>query len=266
MAEWSSLPDALRSLLIGAVTLYAGLALAAALLSDFLLFPIGPREYSVPGLLELPVEGGKVAAIYLRNPDARLTLLHSHGNGEDLGSILPLLREYNRRGFSVLAYDYPGYGRSTGRASEAGAYAAIDACYRYLKTDQGLTPGAIVLYGRSLGSGPTLDLASRERVGGVILENAFVSAFRVMTRIRLLPWDKFGNERKIGRVDSPILVIQAEQDEVVGYWHGPRLFDAASEPKDFWSVAGAGHNDLLAVAGEEYWRRLQSFSDSVSPN
>ena len=174
-----------------------------------------------------------------------------------------MLEEYRRRGYSVLAYDYPGYGRSSGRPTERGVYAAIDACYRYLAVQEGIAPRTIVLHGRSLGSGPSVDLAAREPVGGLILENAFVSAFRVMTRVRLLPWDKFENERKISDVDCPVFVIQAERDDVVGYWHGPRLHAAAVEPKSFWRVEGAAHNDLLAVAGEEYWRRLRTFAEGL---
>ncbi len=259
--------DLARTVLIAAAFLYGALCFAALFLANLLLFPIGPRPYQVPGLLRLPISGGgEIAALHLRNPEARLTLLHSHGNGEDLGTLLPLLEEYRRRGYSVFAYDYPGYGASSGKSSEQGTYDAVDACYRYLTEQEGLSPASIVLYGRSLGSGPSVDLAAREPVGGLILENAFVSAFRVMTRIPLLPWDKFDNERKIRHVERPLFVMQAEHDEVVGYWHGPRLYEAAGEPKTFWRVVGAGHNDLIAAAGADYWRRLEVFTNSLPGN
>ena len=254
--------DLLRLLLLGAGLLYALLLVGFFLFADAVIFPLPPHAYRIPDLLELESRSGdRIAALYLPAPDARVTLLFSHGNGEDLESVRPLARAFRNRGVSVLAYDYPGYGRSSGHASEKGVYAAIDACYRYLTEERGLAPDRIVLYGRSLGSGPSTDLAAREPVGGLFLEGGFVSAFRVLTRVRLLPWDKFENERKLSQVSCPVLVIQGERDEVVGYWHGPRLFAAAGEPKTFWSVERAGHNDLLQVAGDGYWDRILAFLD-----
>jgi hypothetical protein len=257
--------DIARILLVAAASLYALIALTALFFSDAMLFPMQPRNYSIPDLLRLPAsDGAEIAALHLRNPNARWTLLHSHGNGEDLESLLPLLEQYRRRGYSVLAYDYPGYGLSSGRPSESGAYAAIDACYRYLTQQQGLAPERIILYGRSLGSGPAVDLAARRPAAALILESGFVSAFRVMTRIRLLPWDKFENESKLPKVEPPVFVMQAANDGVVGYWHGPRLYAAANQPKLFWRVENAGHNDLIFAAGEQYWSRLAAFTDALA--
>jgi len=251
-----------RTIAIGATAGYLLLLLIVFTSSDSLLFPMRPNAYSIPGLLQLPTQpNGEIVALHLENPEARVTLLYSHGNGEDLESALPLLSEYRRRGFAVLAYDYPGYGRSPGQSSEQGAYRAIDACYRFLREERNIRPEEIVLYGRSLGSGPSVDLASREPVGGLVLEGGFVSAFRVMTRVRMLPWDKFENQRKLADVECPVLVIQAANDKVVGYWHGPLLSAAVRGAHDFWRVEGAGHNDVVFTAGGEYWRRLRQFVD-----
>ncbi len=244
--------------LIYAVLLFVGLFLA-----DSLMFPMPPNDYSIPGLIRLPLRadepGGYVEALHLVNPKARHTLLYSHGNGEDLETILPLMQEYARRGFSVMAYEYPGYGRSPGKSNEKTVVASVDAAYAYLTAVGHAAPADIVLYGRSMGSGPSVDLAARKPVGGLILEGAYISAFRVITRLPLLPWDKFANERKLSSVRCPVFVMQAANDEVVGYWHGPRLFAAAGEPKTYWRVEGAGHNDLIAVSGEGYWRKLDAF-------
>ena len=256
--------DLAKTLILGAGTGYLLLALLTLLASDFVIFPMPPNRYALPGLLKLPTrDGNEIAALYFSHPQARVTLLYSHGNGEDLESLYPLFEELHRRGFSVLAYDYPGYGRSSGKSSEKSVYAAIDASYEMLTEEQGVVPEEIVLYGRSVGSGPSVDLAVRKPIGGLILEGGFVSAFRVITRRRLLPWDKFENERKLKRVSCPVLVIQGANDEVVGFWHGPRLHAAAPEPKELWRVKDAGHNDLVFVAGDEYWRRLTAFAETV---
>ena len=93
----------------------------------------------------------------------------------------------------------------------------------------------IILYGRSVGGGPAIDLASRQKVGGLVVESSFVSAFWVLTRIPILPFDKFVNIDKIRKVRSPVLVIHGKADEVVHFWHGEQLFAAAKQPKlNFW--------------------------------
>jgi len=75
-----------------------------------------------------------------------------------------------------------------------------------------------------------VDLASRRPLAGLIVESGFVTAFRVMTRLPLLPFDKFRNIDKIGQVRCPVLVMHGEADEIVPLWHGQRLFQAAPSP------------------------------------
>ncbi len=78
-------------------------------------------------------------------------MLFAHGNTEDLGNLRPFQEAYVAQGVSVLTFDYPGYGLSSGRPSEQGAYAAADAALEYLVDARGLEPGRIVVHGRSLG-------------------------------------------------------------------------------------------------------------------
>jgi fermentation-respiration switch protein FrsA (DUF1100 family) len=79
-----------------------------------------------------------------------------------------------------------------------------------------------------------------------------------------LPFDPYNNLSRIKNVNCPVLIIQGKEDEVVGFWHGPVLYEAANKPKmNFW-VEDAGHNDLLWVAGEEYWRTLGRFKEMLA--
>jgi fermentation-respiration switch protein FrsA (DUF1100 family) len=201
-------------------------------------------------------DGVRLSALYLPNPSGDHTLLYSHGNAEDLGGVYPLLVRLREIGFSVLAYDYRGYGTSEGKPSERGAYADIDAAYAYLTTTLGIPPGHIIAYGRSVGAGPAVDLAARRPIGGLVLESAFTTALRVITRVPLLPFDRFRNIDKIGRVGCPVLVMHGRADEVVPFAHGLALWRAAPEPKRFLWVDGAGHNDFWLVAGREAARAL----------
>lgn len=179
-------------------------------------------------------------------------LLYSHGNAEDIGLIRPVLERLTETGASVFAYDYQGYGTSEGRPSEKGAYADITAAYRYLTEEKGISPDRIILHGRSVGGGPSVDLAVREPVAGLILESTFKTAFQTVIPFPILPFDKFHNISKIDDVDCPVLIIHGTADRTIPIWHGEALFERAPEPKSAFWVEGAHHNDLVWVAGDRY--------------
>jgi hypothetical protein len=255
-----------RSALLICLLLYACFALYAWFYSDSMIFPAPPASYKdTPEIIKLTTaDGARISAVYLENPQAAQVILYSHGNGEDIGLVRFLLEDYRRFGFSVFAYDYHGYGTSEGKPSEAALYADIDAAYDYLVKEKGVAPERIIALGRSLGGGPAVDLASRKPLGGLILESTFVSAFRVLTQVPLLPFDKFRNLEKVSRARCPVLVIHGADDELIGYWHGEKLFAAAPEPKRLLRVEGARHNDVFEVGGRSYYQALKDFGELVS--
>jgi hypothetical protein len=106
-------------------------------------------------------------------------------------------------------------------------------------------------------------LASNHKVAGLILESPFVTAFRVVTRIPLLPFDKFRNIDRIKSVNCPVLVIGGKADKIIPFWHGEKLFEAANEPKFKLWVDDAGHNDLVMAAGNSYWDTIKRFADFI---
>lgn len=258
----------IQSFLIYAVVFYAGLMIFAWIMADRMIFPAPPPGYTDEeiGAFKIPLaNGGSISALYLPNPDATHTMLYCHGNGEDIGTSPDLWAGLRDLGYNFLVFDYPGYGTSGGTPSEQSCYDAIDAAYRYLIDEKGVPPEQIVLFGRSLGGGPAIDLAAREKVGGVILDGTFVSTFRVMTHIKLVPWDKFDNISKIDRIDCPLLVIHGTLDKTVPFWHGKALYEKAREPKSYLWVEGAGHNNLLDVAGHRYADAIRQFREDLAP-
>ncbi|MCK5146123.1 alpha/beta hydrolase [bacterium] len=208
-------------------------------------------------------DGSLISVRLLLHPTARYTILYSHGNAEDLGDIKDILHQYYEHGFSVVAYDYSGYGTSQGSPSEETAYTNIRAVYEFIIHSLHRCPEEIILYGRSIGCGPTVDLASRERVGGIVLESAFTSAFRMLTKISVFPFDKFDSLRKIPSVSCPILVIHGKQDETIQLWHGQRLYEHIRSPKMRLWVEHAHHNDVLWIAGKHYWETMKQFIDLI---
>jgi fermentation-respiration switch protein FrsA (DUF1100 family) len=256
-----------KAILVTAVIVYVSFAAFAWFVSDRMIFlPPSPsyRAGQLP-IVMVPRDGASIAVLHLPNPRAGVTLLYAHGNAEDLGQLAPWLEELRRAGFAVVAFDYRGYGMSTGGPPSAmGAVHDMEAAYRWVVDTLRVPTSRIVLYGRSVGSGPATDLAARVPVGGLVLESAFVSAFRVMTKVPLLPFDRFPNLRHLRQVRAPVLVVHGTDDEVIPVSHGRRLYEAAAAPKEALWIDGAHHNDVPLVGGDRYWSALAAFGRRVA--
>ena len=222
------------------------------------------------GLWELRTQVGamdaqvnaRIHGWFIRRPESRLATLFLHGNAGNITYREAHFREIPAAGSSLLMIDYRGYGKSAGRPTESGLYADADAGYDWL-LQAGYRPEEIILHGESLGSAVAVDLASRRRCGGMILEAPFTSARDVAASVLpvlgpALVWG-FDSRSKIGAAKTPVLFIQGDRDEVIPLRLGQALFAAAREPKSLWIVPRAGHNDLVEIAGPEYRRRLASF-------
>lgn len=234
--------------------------------SDWVIFPALQASYQDNKLHPLKLitgDGKKISALFLENKNAKDTVLFSHGNGEDLGDILPYLKKYQSQGFSIFAYDYHGYGSSEGRPSETNTYLDVQAAYEYLSNTLKIADDHIILHGRSLGSGPTLELATKIKAKAVILESPLLTAFRVLTIWPLFPIDKFRNDLKIVKVKSPILIIHGTLDEVIPFWHGAKLYSLANGNKKLYEIKTGRHNDLILVAPTAYWSTIQDFVQAL---
>jgi len=208
--------------------------------------------------------GESITAVYLENPQAEFTILFSHGNAEDLGNVVPFMRQFHALGYSVLMYDYRGYGTSAkGRPSVKKVYQDVDAAYRWLVEEKGIDPKTIIAQGRSVGGGPATWLAAHRTVGGLVLESTFVSAFRVRTIIPITPWDKFNNLRHIKKTTCPVLVMHGREDEVLAFWHGKKLYQAAPGKKMHLWIDGAHHNDYAYVADTKYFESFLTFIEMI---
>lgn len=120
-----------------------------------------------------------------------------------------------------------------------------------------------MIFGRSVGTGPATYLAAKRPAAGLILQSPFVSAFRVLTRVPLLPFDRFPNYKYIRHVHCPVLIMHSRGDTVIAFWHGQKLFNLANEPKQFFWTQNPDHNEMELAKG--YLEALQKFSASLEP-
>lgn len=246
--------------------IYLLLNLYAFRISDKLLFQ--PQE---PGYDRLPHEvkiktgdGDLLNAVYLKNPNAAFTLLFSHGNAEDLSQVAPFMAQFYARGYSVLMYDYRGYGTSEGTPSYRNIQQDASAAYHWLTDTEKIPARQILAHGRSLGGAVAVWTAANHEVAGLIIESSFTSAFRVKTRIPLLPWDKFNSVANLKKIHCPVLVMHGKEDQILPFWHGEKLYEAANEPKQSFWIEGAEHMNYAYVAEERYFDTIQTFTKQVA--
>lgn len=219
--------------------------------------------------LELP-DGETTHAWWIPMDGARGAVLFSHGNAGNIADRLESIGLLRRLGLSVLAYDYGGYGRSSGSPSEARIYGDIRAAWRHLTGPLGVPPDRVVIFGRSLGAGPTVQLASEVEAGAVVIESTFLSVVEVAREV--FPWlpvrwlvrDRFDNGAKIGHVRAPILVVHSPDDTLIPYRHGRALFDRAPEPKAWLEIRG-DHNNGFAMSQDVYLPGWERFLDAHLP-
>ncbi len=230
-----------------------------------IFFPPAPSYSKTSDLVLIRGDNGqRIAATYYKNDRAKYTILYSHGNATDLGYLQPLLGEFYKHGYSVLAYDYSGYGLSSGNPSEQQTYKDIAIVYDYLVKQLNTQPENIIVYGHSLGAAVATDLAFHEPVAALVLESPFVSAFRVRTIYPLYPFDRFASIDKISSVSSPVFIMHSRDDPIIAFWHAELLYKAVTSPKMNYWLENAGHNNIV-YSGDGYWKRLQSFVDTFKP-
>lgn len=252
-------------ILLFAAMAYVLLAVGAHYLSLRMIFPRPPLKYAMgPDYVTLTApDGTKLAARHWPNPNAKYTLLYLHGNYQDLGSLAEYMPTFVNHGYAVFAFDYRGYGLSEGTPLEANLYSDTQLAYDYVRAKLGVPADRIVVYGYSLGGGPAVELALHQPVGGIVLQGAFVSSYRVMTRIPVFPGDKFSNLGKMPDLRRPVMVIHGTQDATVPFWHGVRLYEAATARKTKLYIEGGHHGGLADFAGPVYWDELRKFTESL---
>ena len=234
-----------------------------------------PTAFGQPFVdLRIPTADGETLhGWWLEEPSAeRGQIVFFHGNGGNLSLWLDVIVEMRRRGFSVMAVDYRGYGASSGTPTEKGVYRDAEASIR-LFTDRLRKRGTPVIYwGRSLGSPVAAHAATHVAPDALVLEapmpdvRSLLRTNPVMWLLSFLSSYRFPTARFVRQLDMPLLVVHGDADSIVPYSAGKRVFEAARSPnKVLATIPGADHNDLHAVNPQLYWQLIESFLATVRP-
>lgn len=210
----------------------------------------------------------EISLVYkIKNKDILFIL--SHGNKSNISMLRPMYDVYEKLGVSYLAYDYPGYGKSVGKPSEEKLYKSLDVAINYAINELGFSLDQIVLHGVSLGGAVTIDGLSRYNVKFGIVDSTFTNnidvakAFFPKWPVYKFISPRFNSIEKIKKINTPMLITHAQNDETIPFKFGKKLYEAKRDKKQFYCIDSAGHRDYLSVAGEEYVNTISNFIKSA---
>jgi len=236
-----------------------------------LIFPAPIASYHLSSypdeLILIPrADGEKVPCLFLPFRHARFLVIYFHANAEDLGlcySFCKIMRDLFQ--VHVLAVEYPGYGICHGSTDEEGIMANAVAAMRFATEDLHWPCDGIKLFGRSLGTGPTVALATQYDIAGVILVSPFTSIrdlFRSQVGVFAeVVGDRFRNRELAGQISSPTLIVHGQQDSLIPLDHGKQVYESLTTRKMMVCPATMGHNtSLLKSIGTFVLPMTQFFS------
>ncbi len=195
---------------------------------------------------------------------ASQTVLFCHGNAGDIGDRVESIRTFHRLGFNVLAFDYRGFGKSSGQPTEQGTYQDALACWDYLLDKRGQSPKSIIVFGRSLGGAVACWLAAHADPGALVLESVFSSVPDMAAKmfpllpVRLFCRFKYDNVECVSDVHCPVMVAHSRTDLTCPFEQGMRVYEAANAPKQFVEMQG-GHNAGGLDVNPSYQHALLKF-------
>lgn len=229
---------------------------------------VTPRDLGFPfeDLRLRTTDGVSIHGFFLPDAGSSLTILLCHGNGGNISHRLDrVILARAKMPLDFLLFDYRGYGLSEGTPDERGTYRDAHAAWDWLTLERRIAPERIVIFGESVGCAVALELAVAKPARALVLEAPFES-LPAMARARLpfLPLGPFmrtryDNTLRISHLRMPLLVLHGTKDEVIPFAQGKRLFDMAPEPRTFYAIEGAGHNDTYMVGGRPYWNAIAHF-------
>lgn len=259
------------------LTLAAFKLLVVWLEPRMVFFPVRGVQ-ATPAAVSLPFEdlriqtedGETLHGWWLEHPEPKAQIVFWHGNGGNLSLWSDVIVEFRRRGYSVMAVDYRGYGLSTGRPSESGLYRDAAAAVREFARRLQRPGSPVIAWGRSIGSPVAASTLAVHRPAAVVLESpmpdvrAVLRGNPVLWLVSFLSRYRFGTSSFLAGYDGPLLIVHGDADSIVPYRAGRQVFDRATRARrEFVTIAGADHNDLHAVDAAAYWRAVDAFVAGV---
>lgn len=213
-------------------------------------FKLGPNDEEI---FFATADDEQINALFFKGTRPEV-ILYFHGNAGDLSGWQFVAEDFTSQGYSVFIIDYRGYGKSSGTISEEGLYKDAEAAYYYLINKKAFTPQSIIIYGRSIGSGVAVGLASRHRSRGLVLEASYASLGHLanekfpMFFPGLYLTHKFNSLEKMEQIKCPVIFIHGQNDSLIPVSHAEKLFQKVQGKKRMVIIPRGQHNDLTSYA------------------
>ncbi|MBJ3786797.1 alpha/beta hydrolase [Devosia sediminis] len=227
------------------------------------VFALADTTLTDAGDVAIDSGGSVVNGWYQAPAPGKPVILYYKGNSKSFSEEYERYQQFVADGYGFLAFDYRGFPASPGDISEANILDDAIAAYDWLDA---LTDAPILIWGRSLGSGPATYVASQRDAAALLLETPFLSAVNVAAeRYPILPvglvmQDQFRNDLWIKDVSEPVLVAHGTADRTIDVTNGERLYALAPNQNELWIVEGADHSDLWDAG---IWGHAEPFFESA---
>ena len=202
---------------------------------------------------------------YEKNLKDFKTLIFFHGNAGSLENRIHKLNHFRDMNINFLIIAWRGFSGNNGNPSEQGLYEDGKSAIDWL-IKKGVSEKNLILYGESLGTGVATHLAQNKNFAGVILETPFTSMIDAAKKfypyipVKLLLKDKFENYKKIKNINSPILIMHGEVDQLVPFSMGEKIYEIANEPKYSYFTKYDNHmmeyDENLVLALKSFFKSL----------
>ena len=230
-----------------------------------------PEDFDVPFTSHTieTADGERLRAWYLPRPDAVAQVVYFHGNGGNLSVWSDVLVGVVQHGYEVIAVDYRGFGMSTGTPSEQGLYRDVEATIAFVDASLRRKDLPLLYWGRSIGAAMAAYAASRRAPDAVILESGFPTARSIFETSPLMFVLTYFTTYRFPTVDwmravtVPTLVLHGNEDSIIPYSLGQRLYESLPGPKRFVTIEGGNHNDALPPDAALYWGAVKEFVTSI---
>ena len=208
--------------------------------------------------------GANINGWFIPAENAEYTILFCHGNAGNISHRLDTISIFNKLPANFFIFDYQAYGKSTGNISEKNLYGDVTAAWDYLTKTKNIPAEKIIIAGRSLGGSIAAHAAAEFSPGGLILESTFTSMPEIAgERLPFVPvkWllkYKLPTIDNLAKVKCPVLIIASQDDSIIPFKHGKKLFEKAPEPKTFLELTG-DHDDCYFLCRTKYIAALTNF-------
>jgi fermentation-respiration switch protein FrsA (DUF1100 family) len=211
-------------------------------------------------------EGINLRSIYYQHPsDTKNTLVMFHGNAGPIENRFYKINHLSKYKQNILLISWRSFSGNKGNANELGLYDDANSAIKWLE-NKNISKKDIIIYGESLGTAVTLEIAQNEKFKGIILEAPFTSMIDAAKfhypylPVSLMLKDKFLSNEKIKNIKSPIFIMHATDDDIVPFWMGKKMYELANEPKYSYFSEKDNHmmeyNKKMIVVLKEYLKSL----------